>query len=123
MNIELSDIDFDNDMFYITLTDGSILILTNINECFEADSLLSFGKEITYIKRIILSRYNTVDNSVSLLSTVINSSEDMVIAVKSDYNIVNGQQISGQILTQDNKDFCYIYINEERLLMELVASE
>lgn len=123
MNIELSDIDFDNDMFYITLTDGSILILTNINECFEADSLLSFGKEITYIKRIILSRYNTIDNSVSLLSTVINSSEDMVIAVKSDYNIVNGQQISGQILTQDNKDFCYIYINEERLLMELVASE
>lgn len=121
MTINFSNIEFDNDMYYIVLIDGSILIITKIDECFESDNMLIPNKkDLTSIRRIILSRYNTETESVTVLSSIINSTEQSSIMVKSDYKIVDDEQISGKMLTQTNMQYCYIDINDEWLLQELL---
>lgn len=99
MVIDLSKINFVNDFFYVDLSDGSVLILNNINESVKSED------EIAPIKQINLLIVR-LDGTILQCSSVIGIGNDILI-IKTDY-----KEYEGKILSIDNKDYCKVEVYE-----------
>lgn len=100
MVIDLSNIEFENDLFIIPLGDGGFLTLNVIDESIKLDNYSD-----TEIKRVNLE-LTTLDSVVYQLSSVIGIKGEKA-SVFTDYI-----EYEGAVLTPDNLHFCRIEIYE-----------
>lgn len=100
MTIDLSLIEFDNDLFETDLPDGSVLTLYRLDEAIASDN----GDVI--IDNILLQQTDT-DGSIISIPSVIGMSKGN-ISLLSDYD-----ELSGQVLTSDNMAKCTIEVSED----------
>ena len=99
MVIDLSKINFVNDFFYADLSDGSVLVLNNVNESVKSE------EEIADIKQINLQVVR-LDSTILPCSSIIGLGNDILI-IKTDY-----KEYEGKILSIDTKDYCMVEVYE-----------
>lgn len=100
MTIDLSLIEFDNDLFETDLPDGSVLTLYKLDEAIATDN----GEVV--INNILLQQTDMEGNIITIPS-VIGMGEGN-ISLLSDYD-----ELSGQVLTSDNMAKCTIEVSED----------
>lgn len=106
MTINLSGVSFTNDMYYLSVRRRSTLLLNRVDEWLKTEQEIEWSNEAK-IKRINIEIINNEDGSTVRCPSIIGLSNDLM-ALKSDY-----AELEGQVLTEDNKDKCYIVVAEE----------
>jgi hypothetical protein len=100
VEVDLSEIEFENDFCSIDMPDGNTLVINKISE----DFLNSDNAEI------VLDRYNIEvideDGTAYLCSSVIGQENDY-FTLTTDYT-----EFLGNILTSDNIQYCRIVFDE-----------
>lgn len=100
MEIDLSTIVFDNDLFIIPLGDGGFLTLNTVDESIKLSNYAD-----TIVKRVNLE-LTTLDAVVYRLSSIIGIKGEKA-SVLTEYT-----ELEGSVLTIDNLRFCRIEIYE-----------
>lgn len=100
MTIDLSLIEFDNDLFETDLPDGSVLTLYKLDEAIATDN----GEVV--INNILLQQTDT-EGSIHVVPSIIGMGEGN-ISLLSDY-----EELLGQVLTGDNMAKCTIEVSED----------
>ena len=102
MILDLANIRFTAGFFSVSMPDGSLLVLNNVNENFIGDD----GNE-TEVKRINII-VEPVDGSENIsCSSVIGMGNDYLM-LKSDY-----AEHLGKVLTEDNMKYCTMELYED----------
>lgn len=102
MTLNLSEVEFEYDFFSSTMPDGSTLVLNKVSEDFVTDS---YGE--IEVKQINILIEPLVGSDNIICSPVIGTSNDY-IEVNTDY-----EEYLGQVLTEDNMQYCTIEVYEE----------
>lgn len=100
MTIDLSLIEFNNDLFETDLPDGSVLTLYKLDEAIATDN-----GEVVIIN--ILLQQTDAEGNIIVIPSVIGMSEGN-ISLLSDY-----EELSGQVLTSDNMAKCTIEVSDD----------
>lgn len=101
MTIDLSTIVFENDFFSLPLPSGDTLVLNKIDED------LKDGSNEAKINHITLLIIDAVTEENIICSSVIGFSNPY-FTLTSNY-----KEYLGTTLNKDNKDFCYLEVNDE----------
>ena len=106
MTIELKDIQFDNDFYFINFPDDSILYLNNIDECFTNTD----GEE-QVVNRINLELHKFDDTEQTLYIDNVSNAigiDNGTFMLNTDYD-----EYKGKVLTQDNIKYCKVVFYED----------
>ena len=101
MIIDLSKLDFENDMFSTIIPGNSILLLNKIDESLKIGSM----EEGVSIKAINIE-INSFDGQYTKCSNIIGLSNDY-FKIETKY-----KEYEGEVLTSDNMKYCTIEVYE-----------
>lgn len=99
MIINLSEVSFEGDFFYIDLPDSSSLVLNKLNEDIKIESNNS-------VIKIINVQTVELDGKIVTRPCIIGMGDDK-LQIITDY-----KQFEGKTLTEDNMAFCRIEVYE-----------